>query len=93
MKRCPQCNKVYENDVSYCLDDGSGLVTETFVLPSEGSDFEAETIIRHDPIVVDLSARKCAARNGRFSKKRRSKPSLLKNLLKDEIRQFFSFSV
>ncbi|MGI8641102.1 MAG: SH3 domain-containing protein [Pyrinomonadaceae bacterium] len=54
MKRCPQCNSVYGNDVHFCLNDGTPLIEETFSLPSE--DFESETVIRHDPIVVDLSA-------------------------------------
>ena len=56
MKRCPQCNNVYEDDVRFCLNDGAGLVAETFALPSEADDFEAETIIRNAPVVVDLSA-------------------------------------
>ncbi|CAN5466010.1 hypothetical protein BH20ACI1_BH20ACI1_04470 [soil metagenome] len=56
MKRCPQCNSVYEDDTRYCLNDGAGLVKQTFALPSDADDFEAETVIRHDPIVVDLSA-------------------------------------
>lgn len=56
MKRCPQCNNVYEDDVQYCLNDGAGLVKQTFALPSDADDFEAETVIRHDPIIVDLSA-------------------------------------
>lgn len=56
MKRCPQCNSVYEDEVRFCSNDGAGLVKETFALPSEANDFEAETIVRHAPVVVDLSA-------------------------------------
>lgn len=56
MKRCPQCNSVYEDDTQYCLNDGAGLVIQTFALPSDDDDFEAETVIRHAPVVVDLSA-------------------------------------
>jgi len=56
MKRCPQCNSVYGNDIHFCLNDGTPLVEETFSLPSE--DYEAETIVRHDPIVVNLSAKR-----------------------------------
>ena len=58
MKRCPQCNSVYGDENLYCLNDGTVLVEETFVLPSEANDFEAETIIRNNPVVVDLSDRK-----------------------------------
>ena len=58
MKRCPQCNSVYGDENLYCLNDGTVLVEETFVLPSEANDFEAETIIRQEPVVVDLSDRK-----------------------------------
>ena len=58
MKRCPQCNSVYGDENLYCLNDGTDLVEETFVLPSEANDFEAETIIRNNPVVVDLSDRK-----------------------------------
>lgn len=54
MKKCPQCDTVYEDEVVYCLNDGSELVEEIFMLQPEDS-IEAETIIRHDPIVVDLS--------------------------------------
>lgn len=54
MKRCPQCNTVFGDELVYCLNDGAGLIKESFVLPSE-SDFEDETIIRREPIFVDLS--------------------------------------
>ena len=54
MKKCPQCSSVYGDDVQFCLNDGTPLVEENFTLPSAGSDFEAETIIRHDPIVVNI---------------------------------------
>ncbi len=54
MKRCPQCSSVYGDDVSFCLNDGKPLVAENFSLPSAGGDYEAETIIRHDPIVVNI---------------------------------------
>ncbi len=54
MKRCPQCNTVFRDELVYCPNDGTTLVKESFSLPSE-SDFEDETIIRREPIVVDLS--------------------------------------
>ena len=53
MKRCPQCSTVYTDETQYCLNDGTVLVEENLPLPSE-SEFEEETIIRHDPIVVDF---------------------------------------
>ena len=59
MKRCPQCNTVYENAVDYCPNDGKQLIEEVFSLPS--SDFEDATIIRREPIVVDLSTPPAAA--------------------------------
>lgn len=55
MKKCPQCSTVFENEVVYCLNDGTPLVGENFSLPSTESDFEAETIVRNEPIVVDLA--------------------------------------
>lgn len=56
MKRCPQCNSVYTDETHYCLNDGQPLISEIFPLPSElGADNEQETLIHHDPIVVDLS--------------------------------------
>lgn len=35
MKRCPQCNSVFEDDLSYCLNDGSVLT----------GNFEQETVV------------------------------------------------
>lgn len=42
MKRCPTCNRVYEDSQSFCLDDGTTLATDsgsettqTQVLPSK----------------------------------------------------------
>lgn len=54
MKKCPQCSTVYTDDVAFCLNDGTPLVEESFSMPSADSD-EPETIIRHDPIVIDVS--------------------------------------
>ena len=59
MKRCPQCSKVFENETAYCSNDGTPLVEENFSLPSD--DFEDATIIRREPIIVDLSQPKAAA--------------------------------
>jgi hypothetical protein len=57
MKRCPQCNNLYPNETQYCLNDGQLLISEVLPLPSQLSvDDEEATIIRNEPIVVDLSA-------------------------------------
>lgn len=52
MKRCPQCNALYEDTTQFCLRDGKPLVEESFSLPSD----EEETIIRHDPITINIPA-------------------------------------
>lgn len=54
MKKCPQCNNVYSDETQYCLNDGAVLVEESFTLPTE-TDVEEDTIIRHDPIIVDFA--------------------------------------
>lgn len=57
MKRCPQCNNLYPDETQYCLNDGQLLISEQLPLPSElSADDEEATVIRHEPIVVDLSA-------------------------------------
>jgi len=56
MKKCPQCNTVYGNEVVYCLKDGATLIEETFSLSSTVDSIEEETVIRHEPIIVDLGA-------------------------------------
>ena len=56
MKKCPQCNKVFEDSLAYCTDDGTDLIEENFVLPSENSveEKEEETLIHHEPIKIDI---------------------------------------
>lgn len=54
MKKCPQCNNVYTDETQYCLNDGAVLVEENFPLPTE-IEPEEDTIIRHDPIIVDFA--------------------------------------
>lgn len=56
MKKCPQCNSLYTDDTQYCLNDGEILISEVLPLPSEINDDEEITIVRTEPIVVDLSA-------------------------------------
>lgn len=53
MKRCPQCNSLYEDKIQFCLNDGQPLVNEGFLLPSEDDD--EDTIIRHEPITVNFA--------------------------------------
>jgi hypothetical protein len=57
MKRCPQCNSVFDDSLDYCTNDGTPLIEETFVLPSEASlpDAEEITVIHHEPITIDIS--------------------------------------
>ena len=55
MKVCPQCRSVFGDDFVYCSNDGSVLVEENLLLPTEADDAEAETVIRRDPIVVDFN--------------------------------------
>jgi hypothetical protein len=57
MKKCPQCNSVFDDSLVYCTNDGTPLVEETFVLPSEASPIDAEeeiTVVHHDPITIDI---------------------------------------
>jgi Bacterial SH3 domain len=56
MKRCPQCNSVFDDNLVYCTNDGTPLVNEGFVLPSESSpiDEEEETVIHHEPINITI---------------------------------------
>ena len=56
MKRCPQCSTIYGDEVQYCLNDGAVLVEEVSPSSDATEEFEEETIIRHDPIVVDFGA-------------------------------------
>lgn len=56
MKRCPQCNSVFDDSLVYCTNDGSVLAPETFVMPSETStppiadDTEEITVIHREPV-------------------------------------------
>ena len=54
MKKCPQCNNVYTDETQFCLNDGAALVEENFAMPTE-TNVEEDTIIRHDPIVIDFA--------------------------------------
>lgn len=55
MKRCPECNSVFEDSLIYCTHDGELLIEEIFVLPSETSqEIEEETVIHHAPIKVEI---------------------------------------
>jgi hypothetical protein len=54
MKKCPQCNSVFEDETAYCPNDGAALIEEHFSLPSNDS-IEAETLVRSEPIIIDLA--------------------------------------
>jgi len=56
MKKCPQCNTVYGNQIAFCLKDGAALIEETFSQPSTNDSIEEETVVRHEPIIVDFGA-------------------------------------
>ncbi len=61
MKRCPQCNTVFEDELQFCKEDGSPLIEEKLPLPSDFSpvnrdEGEQETVIRHQPISFDISS-------------------------------------
>jgi hypothetical protein len=53
MKTCPKCNSVFTPENAFCLNDGTPLVTEDFVLPSNFTPDEEETVVRSTPIVID----------------------------------------
>lgn len=55
MKKCPQCSTVYDDSVAFCLNDGTALVEEPASVLIADDDDEPETIIRHDPIVIDFT--------------------------------------
>lgn len=58
MKRCPQCNTVFEAAMLYCKEDGTPLVNEALPMPSdfssENGEGEQETIVRNHPITVEI---------------------------------------
>lgn len=66
MKKCPQCNSLYTDDTQYCLNDGTVLVGETLPLPSELTTDEEPTVIRHEPVVIDVSAENVPAETASY---------------------------
>jgi hypothetical protein len=57
MKRCPQCNSVFDDSLDFCTNDGTPLIEETFVLPSENLPADAEeeiTVVHHPPVTIDI---------------------------------------
>ncbi|HSK73638.1 MAG TPA: SH3 domain-containing protein [Pyrinomonadaceae bacterium] len=66
MKKCPQCNSLYTDDTQYCLNDGTILVGETLPLPSEFTPDEEPTVIRHEPVVIDVSAENASAETASY---------------------------
>jgi len=69
MKRCPQCNSVFDDTQIYCTNDGTVLIEETFVLPSENSplDAEEETVIRHAPVTIEIPNENAPAPTAQFN--------------------------
>lgn len=63
MKKCPQCNTVYEDATQFCLNDGQPLIADA---PS-GSDLEEPTLIRREPIVVDFNQPETPAQTVEYS--------------------------
>ena len=59
MKKCPQCNSVFPDELVYCTHDGTPLVSDNLPLPSaENADAEPETVIRAEPFVVAVAPEK-----------------------------------
>ena len=56
MKKCPQCNSVFEDETFYCLNDGTPLVNEMFSMPSANTS-EEPTLVRSEPIVINLASK------------------------------------
>lgn len=52
MKRCSICQRVYSENVQFCLTDNNPLTSES---PFSGLDSEPETVVGGRQIVVDLS--------------------------------------
>lgn len=52
MKRCPQCGREYDVTLSYCLDDGSGLLYSSGLAPS--GDEAATAILSGSSPSADL---------------------------------------
>lgn len=56
MKKCPQCNSVFDDVLTYCANDGTELIEENLILPSDSSpvDDEEDTLINRDSIVIKI---------------------------------------
>ena len=69
MKTCPQCNRVFDDSLDYCTEDGTPLAQETFVLPSEVTplDAEEETVVRGEPITIDIPNQNAPAPTEQFN--------------------------
>lgn len=69
MKRCPQCNSVFDDSLDYCTNDGTALIEETFVLPSQASPMDAEeqTVIRHEPLTINIPNQRQPAPTEQFN--------------------------
>jgi hypothetical protein len=48
MKRCPECNEVYSEQLQYCLKDGRPLI------PVGAVDDDYDTVVRPEQVVIDI---------------------------------------
>lgn len=57
MKKCPQCNSVFDDNLIYCTHDGTSLAQENFTIPSDfhQNEREEETVIRREPVRIDVT--------------------------------------
>lgn len=55
MKKCPQCNAVYKDELLYCLSDGTALIEQPAPASPTVVDYDdSETVVRSEPIVIDF---------------------------------------
>jgi hypothetical protein len=74
MKRCPKCNTVFEDEMTFCKEDGTPLLNDSMPLPSDltpedHDEGEQETVLRYKPINFDIS------NPGRSSSAKQTPPS------------------
>lgn len=69
MKRCPQCNSVFDDSLEFCTNDGTHLIHEAFVIPSEAAlpDDEEITVVHHDPINIKVPNTTATAPTEKFN--------------------------
>lgn len=56
MKKCPQCNTLYKDEILYCLSDGNPLVEQQSSNAATVNNYDdSETVVRSEPIVINFS--------------------------------------